>query len=260
MNMSTMLDGKVIVVTGGAGLLGRSFCEAICEAGGTVIVAEKNEKEGRPVAEALYERYERRAVFQHVDVTSDASLQAMIESVHNEFGYIDALVNNAYPRNKNYGKEFSEVTYHDFVENVGMHVGGYFLASKHFLNYFSDRRQGNIINMASIYGVIAPRFEIYEGTPMTMPVEYAVIKAGVVQLTKYITRSYKGLNIRCNSISPGGVLNNQPESFVERYNSYGTNKGMLDARDLCGTLVFLLSDASTYVNGQNIIVDDGWSL
>lgn len=254
------LNGKVIVVTGGAGLLGRTFCEAICKAGGTVIVAEKNEKEGRPVAEDLYKRYDKRATFIPVDVTSDSSIRVLIEAVHNEFGYIDALVNNAYPRNKNYGKIVEEVTYQDFVENVGMHVGGYFLTSKHFATYFAERKQGNIVSMASIYGVMAPRFEIYEGTPMTMPVEYAVLKSGIIHLTKYLSRYYKGQNIRCNAMSPGGVFNNQPESFVERYNSFGNTKGLLDAKDLCGTLVFLLSDASMYVNGQNIVVDDGWSL
>lgn len=254
------LNGKVIVVTGGAGLLGRAFCEAICKAGGTVIVAEKNEKDGRAVADDLYSRYDKRAAFQPVDVTSDSSVRVLIETVHNEFGYIDGLVNNAYPRNKNYGKVVEEVTYHDFVDNVGMHVGGYFITSKHFATYFADRKQGAIVNMASIYGVIAPRFEIYEGTHMTMPVEYAVIKSGIVHLTKYMSRYYKGRNIRFNAVSPGGVANNQPESFVERYNSFGNTKGMLDAKDLCGTLVFLLSDASLYVNGQNIVVDDGWSL
>lgn len=257
--MST-LNGKVIVVTGGAGLIGRAFCEAICVAGGTVIVAEKNEQEGKPVAEDLYKRFDGRAIYLPVDVTSESSIQVLIDAIHNEFGYIDALVNNAYPRNKNYGKVFEEVTYHDFVENVGMHVGGYFLASKLFANYFVSRKQGNIISMGSIYGVVAPRFEIYEGTSMTMPVEYAVLKSGIIHLTKYMSRYFKGKNIRCNSICPGGVLNNQPESFLERYNAMANTKGMLDAKDLTGTLVFLLSDDSTYVNGQNIVVDDGWSL
>ena len=255
-----MLNGKVIVVTGGAGLIGRAFCEAICAAHGTVIIAENDEKAGKALAADLYARFEQRAIYMPVDVTSDASIQVLIERVNNEFGYIDALVNNAYPRNKNYGKPFEEVTYHDFVENVGLHVAGYFLTSKHFLSYFSKQKQGNIINMGSIYGVVPPRFEIYEGTAMTMPVEYAVIKSGIIHMTKYITRYYKGLNIRCNAISPGGVFANQPESFLERYAALATNKGMLDAKDLCGTLVFLLSDASQFVNGQNIVVDDGWSL
>ncbi|MBI3511291.1 MAG: SDR family oxidoreductase [Bacteroidetes bacterium] len=258
--MSNALNGKVVVVTGGAGLLGRVFCEAICEAGATVIVAEKSEKEGKSVAETLHKKYEGRAIFIQTDITSDASLQALIESVHNEFGYIDALVNTAYPRNKHYGRVFEEVTYHDFVENVGLHVGGYFLASQRFLSYFSERKQGNIINLASVYGVIAPRFEIYEGSDFTMPVEYAVIKSGIIHLTKYITRYFKGKNIRCNCISPGGILNNHSENFVDRYRSYSTTKGMLDAKDLCGTVVFLLSDASAMINGQNLVVDDGWSL
>ena len=258
--MTKSLDGKVIVVTGGAGFLGRVFCEAICKAGGTAIVAEKNEKEGRPFAEDLYNRYNRRAIYLPVDITSDSSIRALIESVHNEFGYIDGLVNNAYPRNKNFGRSFEEVTYHDFVENVGMHVGGYFLTSKYFLHYFSDRKQGNIINMASVYGTMAPRFEIYEGSPMSVPVEYAVLKSGIIQLTKYITRYYKGRNIRCNSISPGGIANNQPESFVDRYNFFANNKGLLEPGDISGTLIFLLSDASACINGQDIVVDDGWSL
>jgi NAD(P)-dependent dehydrogenase (short-subunit alcohol dehydrogenase family) len=258
--MSNELEGKVIVVTGGAGFLGRSFCEAICAAGGTAIVAEKNAADGKPVADDLYRRYDGRAIFIQTDITSDASLQALIESVHNEFGYIDALVNNAYPRNRNYGRPFEEVTYADFIDNVGMHVGGYFLTSKHFLSYFASRNQGNIVNLASIYGVIAPRFELYEGLNKTMPVEYAVIKSGIIHLTKYITRYYKGKNIRCNCISPGGILNKEPEEFVQKYNTYANNKGMLSPKDLSGALVFLLSDASAFVNGQNLVVDDGWSL
>ncbi|HET6989771.1 MAG TPA: oxidoreductase [Bacteroidia bacterium] len=258
--INDMLNGKVVVVTGAAGLIGRAYCAAICKAGGTVILAEKNETAGRLLADSLNETYSQRAFFFKTDITSETSLQVLIETVHNEFGYIDALVNNAYPHNENFGRRFEDVTYRDFVENVGMHVGGYFLASKNFLNYFSKRKQGNIINMASIYGVVAPRFEIYEGTQMTVSVEYAVIKSGIIHLTKYITRYYKGQNIRCNSISPGGIANHQPESFLERYNSFGSTKGMLDAKDLCGTLVFLLSDASEFVNGQNVVVDDGWSL
>ncbi|HTL80363.1 MAG TPA: oxidoreductase [Bacteroidia bacterium] len=258
--MSNELTGKVVVVTGGAGLLGRSFCEAICGAGGTVIVAEKVEKEGKKLAEELQKKFDGRALYIGVDITSEASLQVLIESVHSEFGYIDALVNAAYPRNKNYGKRFEEVTYHDFVENVGMHAGGYFLAAKQFLHYFSERKQGNIINLASIYGIVPPRFEIYEGTDMTMPIEYAVIKAGIIHLTKYITRYYKGKGIRCNCISPGGIFNKHPESFVDQYRVYSNTKGMMEPKDISGALVFLLSDASAMVNGQNLVVDDGWSL
>jgi len=135
-----------------------------------------------------------------------------------------------------------------------------FLSSKIFSMYFEKQGFGNIINIASIYGVIAPKFEIYKNTDMEMPIEYAAIKSGMLHLTKYFAKYFKGKNIRVNAISPGGILDNQPESFLKMYNNECISKGMLDASDLTGALIFLLSDMSTYVNGQNIIVDDGFSL
>ena len=120
---------------------------------------------------------------------------------------------------------------------------------------------GNIINMASIYGFSAPKFEIYEGTDMTMPVEYAAIKGAIINLTKYLASHLGKCNIRVNSISPGGVFNNQPESFVKKY----SEKVVLDERmtstdDIVGVLIFLLSDASKYITGQNVVVDGGFTL
>jgi len=111
-----------------------------------------------------------------------------------------------------------------------------------------------------VYGFLAPRFEVYDGTPMTMPVEYAVIKAGVLQLTRYLARYLAGQNIRVNAISPGGIEDGQPAAFQAAYRSFCLNKGMLETRDVCGALLFLLSDLSAFVNGQNLVVDDGFSL
>ena len=108
--------------------------------------------------------------------------------------------------------------------------------------------------------MVAPRFEIYDNTPMTMPVEYAAIKSGLIHLTKYMAKYFKGMNIKVNALSPGGIFDNQPEPFLEAYKKQCSSKGMLDKSDLKGTLVYLLSDMSRYVNGQNIIVDDGFSL
>jgi NAD(P)-dependent dehydrogenase (short-subunit alcohol dehydrogenase family) len=141
-----------------------------------------------------------------------------------------------------------------------MHIGGCFLASQQFAEYFKKQGRGNIINMASIYGTATPRFQIYDRTSMTMPVEYAAIKAAVIQLTKYMAQYFKRSGIRVNCISPGGILDGQPREFLASYNSYGASKGMLDPGDITGALLFLLSEMSEYVNGQNIVVDDGWSL
>ena len=103
-------------------------------------------------------------------------------------------------------------------------------------------------------------FEIYRNTKMTMPVEYAAIKSAIIHLTKYFASYFKNTGIRCNSISPGGILNDQPISFIESYNKLCHSKGMLSENDLSGVLVFLLSDESLYINGQNFIIDDGFSL
>lgn len=254
-----MLSKKVIVVTGGAGLLGRRFCIAVAEHGGLTIVADLNLAAAEQVAEEI-NATGGRAEAAILDITDADSLTALIASLHARHGRIDAVVNNAYPRNKNWGRKLEDVVYADFCQNVSLHLGGYFLAAQQFALYFRAHGGGNIVNMASVYGTIAPRLEIYADTPMTMPVEYAAIKSAIIQLTRYFAQYFKAYGVRCNALSPGGILDRQPEAFLERYNSHCGAKGMLDAQDIAGTLVYLLSDASRYVTGQNLIVDDGFCL
>lgn len=256
-----MLKNKVVVITGGAGLIGKEFVKAVIENGGIAIIADINEQIGEEVKENLSKELNTTNIdFIKLDITSKESLNNCLNYLDKKYKRIDALVNNAYPRNKNYGKDFFEVEYSDFVENTGLNLGGYFTASQQFAQYFKSQGYGNIINVSSIYGVVAPKFEVYENTSMTMPVEYAAIKSGLIHLTKYMARYFKGMNIRVNALSPGGILDKQPESFLEKYKEICLNKGMLENSDLKGTLVYLLSDMSKYVNGQNIIVDDGFSL
>lgn len=258
--MQEMLLNKVIVVAGGAGRIGRELVRAIAASGGLAIIADTDEASGQALATELRGSAGLRAEFHRLDITSADSAQTVIANLHDKFGRIDALVNSAYPRNRQYGRKFEAVTYEDFCQNLSLHVGGYFLTSQQFAGYFKKQRGGGIVNIASIYGVVPPRFEIYEGTEMTMPVEYAAIKSAVIHLTKYMAKYFKGDNIRVNCISPGGIYDQQPEAFVERYNYYGMTKGMLNSQDVAGLLVFLLSDMALCINGQNIIVDDGWTL
>jgi NAD(P)-dependent dehydrogenase (short-subunit alcohol dehydrogenase family) len=256
-----MLNRKIVVVTGGAGLLGREFIKSIVENNGIGIIAELDDKRGIAVEKEIRETLKTKDVFFHkLDITSKASILALIENIKSKYKKIDAIVNNAYPRNKNFGKHFFEVDYVDFCENVSTNLGGYFLVSQQFAQFFQKQGYGNIVNISSIYGVIPPRFEIYKGTKMSNPVEYAVIKSGLIHLTKYMSKYLKGKNIRVNTISPGGIFDNQPEPFLSNYKAYCMNKGMLNISDITGTLLFLLSDMSSFINGQNIIVDDGFSL
>jgi len=256
-----MLKDKVVVVTGGAGLIGQEFVKAIIEQNGIAIIADINKNEGQRVSNELSNKLKsNKIVFFELDITSKKSLQECISYLDNKYGRIDALVNNAYPRNKNYGRHFFDVEYDDFVENLGMNLGGCIIPSQLFSLYFQNQGYGNIINISSIYGVIAPKFEIYNNTGMTTPVEYAAIKSGMLHLTKYMAKYFKGKSIRVNAISPGGILDSQPEEFLKKYNQKCSAKGMLDVDDLSGTLIFLLSDMSHYINGQNIVVDDGFTL
>jgi NAD(P)-dependent dehydrogenase (short-subunit alcohol dehydrogenase family) len=256
-----MLDDKVVVVTGGAGLLGSAFSEAIISENAIVIIADYDKIIASKCATNLTAKIKTGFAEAHsLDITSKSSINELIANVHKKYGKIDALINNAYPRNKNYGNKFEDVTYQDFCENLTSNVGGYFLTSQQFIHYFKKQGYGNIINIASIYGVIAPRFDIYQGTDMTTPVEYAAIKAAILHLTRYMAKYLSGKNIKVNSLSPGGIKNHQPAKFIEKYASYTLNQNMLDATDINGALLFLLSGHSAHMNGQNVIIDDGFTL
>jgi NAD(P)-dependent dehydrogenase (short-subunit alcohol dehydrogenase family) len=255
-----MLNDKVVVVTGGAGLLGRAFVRRIVEQGGVAIAADVDPGAAERAVAELGAGGPGRAEAAALDITDLDSVTSLITRLRDEHGRIDAVVNNAYPRNRNYGRTLEAVTYADFSENLSRHVGGYFLVAQQFGLAFRSQGHGNIVNMGSIYGTMAPRFDVYSGTSMTMPVEYAAIKSGIIHLTRYFAQYFKADGIRVNSLSPGGILDNQPASFVTRYSAHCGTKGMLSSGDIAGALVFLLSDESRFMTGQNLIVDDGFSL
>lgn len=254
-----MLSDKVIVIAGGAGVLGRRFSSVIAAEGAVAIVADVNASAAGEVADKIHAAG-HRAEAAHLDITNTRSVQELIVSLDSRHGRIDAVVNSGYPRNKQWGRKVEDVTYSDFCENVSLHLGGYFLVTQQFASYFRAHGGGNIVNLGSIYGTMAPRFGIYAGTPMTTPVEYAAIKAAVIQLSRYFAQRFKDDAVRVNTLSPGGILDGQPESFTSRYDAHCGVRGMLQPDDVAGSLVFLLSDASKYMTGQNLVVDDGYSL
>jgi NAD(P)-dependent dehydrogenase (short-subunit alcohol dehydrogenase family) len=255
-----MLANKIIVITGGAGLLGKQFSSAVASQGGIAVIADVDGDGATEIARQVAGRHPGRAEAASLDITSSESVARLIEKLQKQYGRVDAVVNSAYPRNLHYGRKMEDVTYGDFCENLNLHLGGYFLVMQQFGLCFRKQGVGSIVNIASIYGTMAPRFGLYDGTSMTMPVEYAAIKAAVIHLTRYFAQHFKADGIRVNCISPGGILNKQDEKFLEVYNQHCGTKGMLDAHDIDGTLLFLLSDASRHMTGQNLIVDDGFSL
>ncbi|MDP2946809.1 MAG: oxidoreductase [Nanoarchaeota archaeon] len=257
------MENKVCIITGGAGLIGSSFSEICAKNGAKVVITDIREREGKNLAEKIKKiTGNSNIVFQKCDIADKKDVNDLIKFILKKFKRIDALVNNAYPRNKNFGRKFEDVTYEDFCENVNMHLGGYFLISKEVSKIMEKQKSGKIINMGSIYGFNAPKFEIYKGTKMTAPaIEYAAIKGGIINLTKYLASYLGKYNIQVNAISPGGLFNNKwPKTFVKKYSEGVKFSRMANPDDISGVLIFLLSDASKYITGQNIIVDGGWSL
>jgi len=257
---SQMMTGKRIIVVGGAGFLGSKIVEAIVAAGATCSIADVSTERAAEVALTVESRQGVRPIIQTISITDRVSVDSAIEECAMALGGIDGLINTAYPRNSHYGRRFEDVSYTDFSENISLHLGGYFLVSQRILEWFKARGGGSLLNISSIYGVVAPRFEVYEGTTMTMPVEYAAIKAGLIHLTRYMAKYYAGHGIRVNCLSLGGLRDRQPDAFINNYRGLCLDKGMLDPEDIVGTVVFIMSNSAQYLNGQNIIVDDGFCL
>jgi NAD(P)-dependent dehydrogenase (short-subunit alcohol dehydrogenase family) len=256
--MDSLLVGQTILVIGAGGLLGTKVTKHALEQGAKVIAVDLSvahlqdrfTKEGIDIDNA-------NLVCSSLDITIEEDVIKFFDSGIE----ITGAVNCTYPRNKAYGAHFFDVKLADFNENLSLHLGSAFLFTQQCAKYFKlNENPFSLVNISSIYGVIAPKFEIYENTPMTMPVEYAAIKSAILHLSKYTIKYVNNSLFRINSVSPGGIFDNQPEPFLNEYKALTNGEGMLDVNDIIGTILFLLSPMSKFVTGQNIIVDDGFSL
>jgi NAD(P)-dependent dehydrogenase (short-subunit alcohol dehydrogenase family) len=258
--MSTLLNGKVIAVIGGNGLIGKEAVVAIVDHGGIVVSASRSGKIAPSVMDKFSAKEIKQVDVSSVDVNSPVSVEKFFKGIIERHGQCNGVINLSFPKNQQFGAKFEDVNYPSFVENVGNHLGGTFLVCQKAAAMLTSQGGGSIINCSSIYGFMAPRFNIYKDTPMTKEVEYVTTKAAIIQLTRYLAQYLKGKGVRINCISPGGIFDNQPQSFVEKYNAQCNIKGMLSGKDVAGTIIFLLSDLATHLTGQNIVVDDGFSL
>jgi len=252
-----MLKDNVIAITGGAGLIGTAFSKAIIENGGRVIIGDISSNRGQDLQDKLGAD---KALFIKVNTSDTNSIDKFLELGKNHFGKIDSAIHCAYPRSEQWGTAFEGLKADGLKDDLFNQLGGAILFSQRLISFYRDQGYGNLVHVSSIQGVSVPKFEHYEGTKMVSPIEYSAIKSGIISITKYLAKYCKNQNIRVNCISPGGILDNQPEVFLEKYNSTCSSKGMMDAQDLNGTIVYLLSNMSKYINGQNIIIDDGWIL
>ena len=256
MNTKKMRN-QVSLITGGAGRIGSSFSKTIVKNSGKVIIGDIDRDRGVALQEELGTE---NALFIELDTSDIQSIREALELGKNEFGRIDSAVHCAYPTSSGWGRSLEEIEPVHLKQDLFSPLGGAILFSQQIIDFFRVQGYGNLVHISSIQGVSSPKFEHYEGTNMSSPIEYSAIKSGIISITKYLSKYCRRDNIRVNSISPGGINDNQPKSFIKKYRESCNSKGMLDGDDICGALMFLLSEDSSFIHGQNIIVDDGWSL
>lgn len=264
------LAGRGAVVTGGAGLLGVEFCRTLAEAGAGVVVADINAETAEKTAHSLRDQG-LKAVGQAVNVTDPESVQAMVDTCVSAFGSLDTIVCSAAMDPKfdasqagKHGSDFETYPLALWEQALGVNLTGVFLCCQAAARQMVKQgKKGSIINICSTYGLVPPDQRIYEkpGQPKQYkPAFYTTTKAGVLGLTKYIASYYAGTEIRANCLTPGGVYNQHDETFTKNY-AYRTIMGRMAHRDeMNGALLFLASDASSYMTGGNVVVDGGWTV
>lgn len=261
------LTGKVAVVTGGAGLLGQVFCQALATAGANVAIIDLDKQAADKTAAIVEKAETQKVIAIECDITSPESVSAMVQDVVTQLGRIDILLNNAASKGSNLDQffaPFENYSLQAWREVMSVNIDGLFLVAQSVGSQMKKQGGGSIIQTSSIYGVVAPDQRIYEGSEyngraINTPAVYSVSKAAVLGLTSYLSTYWADSKIRVNTLTPGGIASGQNSEFNQKYSNRVPLGRMGEASELTGALIYLASDASSYVTGQNIIVDGGLS-
>lgn len=265
------LDNKIIVITGGAGLLGRQHAEAVLDAGGTVILLDITTSALDNAVSELRKKYNMdRVAGMLVDITSLESLEKVRDDILSKYQSVDALINNAAnnPKMESNAVNMGAIQFENFplqmwMNDIAVGLTGAFLCSQIFGSLMAKQHNGVILNISSDLGIIAPDQRIYrkkglkEEEQTIKPVTYSVIKHGLIGLTKYLATYYAGKGVRCNALCPAGVFNGQNDEFLEKLTNLIPMGRMADKEEYKSTILYMLSEASSYMTGATVIVDGG---
>ena len=262
------LTGKVAVVTGGAGLLGQVFCQALVTAGANVAIIDLDKRAADKTAATIKKTETQKVIAVECDITSPESVSVMVKTVVTQLGGIDILLNNAASKGSNLDQffaPFENYSLQAWREVMAVNIDGLFLVAQSVGSQMKKQGGGSIIQVSSIYGVVAPDQRIYQGSEyngraINTPAVYSVSKAAVLGLTSYLSTYWADSKIRVNTLTPGGIASGQNSEFNQKYSNRVPLGRMGEASELTGALIYLASDASSYVTGQNIIVDGGLSV
>jgi 2-deoxy-D-gluconate 3-dehydrogenase len=263
------MSGKTAVITGAAGLLGKQFALALAQAGAKVVLADLNAQAAE--ANALWLREQGlKAISVGVDVTDPISVQTMVQSALEAFGSVDVLINSAALDPKfdpaNVGSQvanaFESYSLDAWRQALDVNLTGTFLATQAVVRQMLTQGQGVVVNICSTYGLAGPDQRLYErpdGSRSFKPAYYSVTKAGVLGFTRYLAAYYAGKKIRVNALTPGGVYNGHDEVFTSQYSARTVLGRMANIDEMSAAMLFLCSDASSYMTGSNLVVDGGWT-
>jgi len=263
------IQDRVAVITGGAGLLGTSHAHALAQAGGKVVIAEIQGERAEAVAAEVRRATDREVLAVATDVSDQRSVQAMVDTTLERFGRIDILVNNAAIDPKfdkdsagKHSTSFENFPLEAWQHSLGVNVTGMFLCAQAVAKPMLEAGRGVIVNVASTYGLVGPDQRLYqrEGQPPQFkPVSYSVAKAAALGLTRYLAAYFSGKGLRVNALTPGGVFAEHDLEFVNRYSAKTILGRMAEPEEISAALLFLVSDASSYMTGANLVVDGGWT-
>lgn len=261
------LEGKTALVTGGGGILGRGFCRMLAGHGARVAVVDVSAKAAQEAVKAIHEELPAaRLAALECDVADAASVTSMVDAATRQLGPIDILCNNAATKTNDldaFFAPFEEYTLQTWRDVMAVNLDGMFLVAQAVGKRMVERqRGGSIVQTASIYGVVGPDQRVYEGSfymnrQISSPAVYSASKAGVIGLTKYLAAYWGAHGIRVNTLTPGGVESGQNGTFQQRYSARVPLARMALRNEIEAALLFLASDESSYITGQNLIVDGG---
>jgi NAD(P)-dependent dehydrogenase (short-subunit alcohol dehydrogenase family) len=254
------LSGKWIVITGACGLIGKAFCEAVAQFGASVIVVDIEASEPKKFANDLSVKHQREMIGLSVDVSNKESVKQLLNKILKKTNRIDGLVNGHQNKSHLIFEKFEELNEDNWDKVVEVNLKGTFLTCQIIGTYMALNGGGKIVNLPSTYSLVAPNQNLYKGTNMGCPAAYSASKGGVEALSKYLASYWASKNIQVNMITPHGVWNEHEKQFEENFSNFTPMQRMSYNHEVSSALIYLLSEASSYVTGDNMLVEGGWTV
>jgi len=263
MNLSKLFDlsGRVVIITGAAGNLGSKYAEGLSQAGANLVLADIDYQTCKKIGKKIENDYDVKTLSIKLDLNDKSSIKKMISNTVKKFSKIDVLINNAAYQGttKTRKLKFEEFPLSEWNKAVSVNLTGIFLTCQEVGKIMKKQKNGNIINISSTYGLVAPDQRIYGNSGQNAAVFYSATKAAITNLTRYLASYWSRSGIRVNTLSPGGVKRTQDSDFIKRYSEKTMLGRMAQNTEYVGAIIFLSSDASSYMTGSNLIIDGGWT-